>query len=59
LNDSTKTPSDIPVLREAVTRIRDEQGEIDAIKTMDPEQLENLRAQLSADVRTLVDELLK
>ena len=59
MNDSTKTPSDIPVLRETVTRIRDEQGEIDASKIIDPEQLENLRAQLSADVRTLVDELLK
>ncbi len=59
MNDSTKTPSDIPILREAVNRKRDEEGEIDTSEPIDPEQLENLRAQLSADVRTLVDELLK
>ena len=59
MNDSTKTPSDIPILREAVNRKQDEEGEIDTSEPIDPEQLENLRAQLSADVRTLVDELLK
>jgi len=47
-----KPPNDIPVLREAVNRKRSEKP---ALAT---EQMENLRAQLSADMRTLVDELL-
>jgi hypothetical protein len=47
-----KPPNDIPVLREAVGRRRADKPALDA------EQLENLRAQLSADMRTLVDELL-
>ena len=59
MNDSTKTPSDIPILREAVNRKRNEEGETHTSEPIEPEQLENLRAQLSADVRTLVDELLK
>ena len=47
-----KPPNDIPVLRETVSRKRSEKPAISA------EQLKNLRAQLSADMRTLVDELL-
>jgi len=46
------TPNDIPILRETVS------GEKPDEPAIDQEQLDNLRAQLSADVRTLVDELL-
>ncbi len=48
-----KTPNDIPILRTAVSRRRADN------QAMSEEQLDNLRAQLSADVRTLVDELLE
>ena len=45
-------PNDIPILREAVSRRRPES------QAISQEELDNLRAQLSADIRTLVDELL-
>ena len=48
-----KTPKDIPILRTAVSRKRADKPEFSQ------EQLDNLRAQLSADIRTLVDELLE
>ena len=45
-------PNNIPVLRSAVSRKRETEDKIDS------ELLKNLRAQLSADMRTLVDEIL-
>jgi hypothetical protein len=52
MNDDDKLPNEIPVLREAVSRRRADS------QAISQEELDNLRAQLSADIRTLVDELL-
>jgi len=49
---ANKTPNEIPILRSAVSRKRADEP------ALSQEELENLRAQLGADVRTLVDELL-